>query len=93
MTANRELPVLNPLKARSTIAALLTVVGAVSPLLGGGIGALAADVVANGEGIQAGAQSAAEAINTLITVGGMAWLWFERRAPNYRLSLKPKRTP
>jgi len=65
-------------------------VGAVSPLLGGGVGALAADVVANGDSIQAGAQTAAEAINTLITVGGMAWLWIERRAPSYRISLSSR---
>ncbi len=64
--------------------------GAVSPLLGGGVGALAADVVANGDSIQAGAQTAAEAINTLITVGGMAWLWIERRAPSYRISLSSR---
>ena len=90
MTANRELPALNPLKARSTIAALLTVVGAVSPLLGGGIGALAADVVANSENIQAGVETATASVNALIVVGGMAWLWFERRAPNFRLSFRDR---
>jgi len=84
---NRNLPALSPLKARSTIAALLTVVGAVSPLLGGGVGLLAADLVANGDAIQSGAQTTVEAVNTLITVGGMAWLWAERRAPSYRISL------
>jgi uncharacterized protein YqgC (DUF456 family) len=88
---NKNLPVLSPLKARSTVAALLTVVGAVSPLLGGGVGLLAADFVANGDAIQSGAQTTVEAINALVTVVGMAWLWIERRAPSYRLSLKPER--
>lgn len=87
---NRNLPALSPLKARSTIAALLTVVGAVSPLLGGGVGLLAADLVANGDTIQSGAQTTVEAVNTLITVGGMAWLWVERRAPSYRISLSSR---
>ena len=88
---NRNLPALNPLKARSTIAALLSLAAVVGPLFGGGIGEVVAEVTANGDAIQGGAETAVNAINALIGTIGVVWFWFERRAPNYRLSLKPER--
>jgi hypothetical protein len=83
---NRNLPVLNPLKARSTIAAGLALLSVFAPMLGGGVGEVAADVVANGDAIQQGAQTFVNAVNVAIGVVGVAWFWFERRAPNFRLS-------
>lgn len=78
MSANKSLPKLNPLKARSTIAMAVTLGALVLPGLFGGL-----DPDATG----AAAGNAASAINELVAIGGMVWLWFERRAPHKRLGL------
>lgn len=88
--ANRTLPPLNPLKARSTVAAALSIAALVSPLLGGGIGAVLTEVVTNGSAIQAETERVVNAVNALLGVGTMTWFWVERRAPNFRLSFRAR---
>jgi len=88
---NNALPPLNPFnvfQARSSLGVILTILGAVGPFIGGGVGEVIANIVGNADEIQLGAQTLVEAVNTIVTIGGMVWLWLERRAPNYRLSLK-----
>lgn len=85
---NHSLPALNPLKARSTLAAILSFLALVAPLIGGGIGRLVAEVVANGEQIQSYADQAVVAINVLLGIVSLVWLWIERRAPHRRLSFR-----
>ncbi|KQI68684.1 hypothetical protein AN189_07180 [Loktanella sp. 3ANDIMAR09] len=85
---NKSLPPLNPLLARSTLAAALTIVGLIGPLIGGGLGEIAAEIVANEESIQDGAETAVNAINALLGLAGGVWFWIERRAPNNRLSFR-----
>lgn len=84
---NRTLPPLNPLKARSTIAAILSVIALIGPLIGGGLGEVLAEVAANGDLIQSQTERAVNAFNALLGVASLIWLYLERRAPNYRLSL------
>ena len=86
---NHDLPPVNPLdirKARSTIAAVLSVVALIGPLLGGGIGEVAAELAANADLIQQQTERAIDAFNVLVGIGGFVWFWLERRAPNFRLS-------
>ncbi len=87
---NRDLPALSPLKARSTIAAILAFLALVGPLLNGGLGELVTSVVDNGDAIQGQAETAVNAINALIGVAGLVWFWAERRAPNFRLSFRSR---
>jgi len=49
---NRSLPPLNPLAARSTVAAILAFVALIGPLLGGGLGEMLAEIAANGDMIR-----------------------------------------
>lgn len=86
---NRELPPLNPLKARSTIAAILSFLALIGPLLGGGLGEIVAEIAANGDLIQQQTERAVDAFNAILGVASLIWFWLERRAPNFRLSLKP----
>lgn len=86
---NRSLPPLNPLMARSTIAAVLSALSAILPLLGdGGIASTAAELVANGDAIQQGAEDALRALDALLGLGFVVWFWLERRAPWRRLSFR-----
>lgn len=87
---NGVLPPLNPFKARSTYAMILTLVLAVCGSLGIdlfawtselGLGANEDELVATGE-------QAVSAIQVLLNIGAGIWLWVERRAPNFRLSFK-----
>ncbi len=87
---NHDLPVLSPLRARSSIAAVLSLAALVGPLLGGGIGEMLAELASNGDLIQSQTERAIDAINAVIGIGAMAWFWFERRAPNFRLSFKAR---
>lgn len=83
---NLGLPALSFFKARSTVAAILTVAGLLGPLIGGGLGEMLTEVAANAELIQAQTKTAIDAFNALLGVAGLAWLWWERRAPNFRLT-------
>ncbi|TRD16985.1 hypothetical protein [Palleronia caenipelagi] len=76
MTPNTDLPILNPLKARSTVAALVTVGAIVLPEVFGDI-----DPEAAGDT----AMQLAEAVADIVSIAGMVWFWFERRAPHRRL--------
>ncbi|WP_210526419.1 hypothetical protein [Rubellimicrobium arenae] len=88
---NRLLPPLNPLKARSTIAAILVALTALAPLLGEtGVASLVKDVVDNGDGIQTGVENGIRAVDSLIGLGSALWFWLERRAPNFRLSFRSR---
>jgi uncharacterized membrane protein YfcA len=87
---NRELPALNPLRARSTIAAVLSFVSLVGPLIGGGIGEVLAEVAENGDLIQSQTETAVSALNALVGIVSLLWLWWERRAPHFRLSFRAK---
>jgi hypothetical protein len=69
--ASRTLPPLNSLKARSTVAAMLSIAALVSPLLGGGVGAVLTEVVTNGDAIQNETEWAVNAVNALLGVGMM----------------------
>lgn len=84
---NRILPPLSPLKARSTVAAILSVLALIGPLLGGGLGELLTEIAASADLIQQETERAVNAFNALLGVASLIWLWWERRAPNYRLSL------
>ncbi|ARE40895.1 hypothetical protein RGUI_2754 [Rhodovulum sp. P5] len=90
---NTSLPVLNPLFARSTVAAILALFGVLGPLLGGGLGALAADLAGNAQSIGDGAADLVAAVNAGVSIVGGAWMWWERRAPNYRLSVLGRIVP
>ena len=85
---NRALPPLSPLKARSTIATVLSVLALVGPLLGGGLGEVLTEIAASTDLIQQETERAVNAFNALVGVASLVWLWWERRAPNYRLSLR-----
>ncbi len=86
---NRRLPALNPLFARSTIAALLAALTALAPLLGEtGIASIVRDIVDNGEGIQTGVEDGVRALDALIGLASIVWFWLERRAPNFRLTFR-----
>lgn len=88
---NRILPPLNPLMARSTIAAVLMVLAAVAPLLGqSGAASLVTEIVANGEAIQGGVERAITLADAAIALGSPLWFWLERRAPNFRLSFRAR---
>ncbi|WP_375261873.1 hypothetical protein [Palleronia sp.] len=79
MATNLQLPALNPLKARSTVAMAVTLAAIIAPGIFG-------DVDPDAAGAAAG--SAVEAISTLVAIGGAIWVWVERRAPNMRLSFR-----
>lgn len=89
-----KLPPLNPLhitKARSTLATLTVAIGAIAPLLPDGFREVAADahgLVGFFDGAVAAVTGLIDAANVVLVLGGTAWLWFERRAPSYRLSFK-----
>lgn len=90
---NRSLPPLNPLAARSTVAAILAFVALIGPLLGGGLGEMLAEIAANGDMIQHQTERVVDALNALVGVGSLLWLWIERRAPNFRLSFRQRPWP
>lgn len=86
-----NLPNLNPLditKVRSTWATILAVLASLSPLLGGGIGEFVSMILANATAIEATGEELITSINGLVASAGVIWLWFERRDPNFKLSLK-----
>lgn len=85
---NPYLPPINPLKARSTIAGLLVAVGALSGIMGGGVGEVLTEIALNAEAIQAETDRAIAAFNVLVMFVGYVWTWAERRAPWRRLSFK-----
>lgn len=85
---NLALPNLNPLKARSTIAAILAFLSLIGPLIGGGIGEVVAEVAENGDLIQSQTETAIDALNALIGTVALVWFWIERKSPNFRLSLR-----
>lgn len=88
---NRDLPALNPLFARSTIAAVLVVLSSLAPLLGEtGVASAVKDIVDNGDGIQTGVENGVRALDALIGLGSAVWFWLERRAPNFRLSFRSR---
>lgn len=95
MSANNDLPVLNPLhvtKARSSLAAFVAFLGTVAPLLPEGWREVAQGVdqgaiLAAFDRLAAALVTILQGFNELIALAGMAWLWWERRAPRYRLSL------
>ena len=78
---NTDLPPLSPfsVKARSTIALLLTVSQTLFLALGWDASHL--------PGVAAGAGAILDGIQMLLPAIGAVWLWWERRAPNFRLSL------
>lgn len=86
-----NLPALNPLditKVRSTWATILAILASLSPLLGGGIGEFVTMILANASLIEATGEELIAGINSIIGALGIIWLWFERRDPNFRLTLK-----
>ena len=85
---NPYLPPINPLRARSTIAAVLVAVGALSTIAGGGIGEVLAEVAMNADAIQAESEKAVDAFNVLVTAVGYVWTWVERAGPWRRLSFR-----
>ena len=88
---NRILPPLNPLMARSTIAAIIGILQTLLPLLGdGGLAELAAEAIQSQDTIQANTEAALRALDVLIGVGSWVWYGLERRAPNFRLSFKAR---
>lgn len=95
MNPNYQLPPLSPLKARSTIALVLTVATAISTLLGidvfGFLGSLG---LGSNEGeVLGNVDKGVAIVNALIAHGNEivlllapVWLWIERRAPNARIT-------
>ena len=79
MSNNLNLPALNPLKARSTVAMAVALAGVLLPSVFGDV-----DPEAAGDA----AFSLVEAASTIMTIGGTIWVWVERRAPNMRLSFR-----
>lgn len=87
---NHALPPLNPFAARSTYALLLTVILTYCNAYGIdlfafttalGLGGTEQEVLDNGDKVK-------DAVQLLFNLGAAAWLWFERRAPNFRLSFR-----
>lgn len=88
---NRRLPALNPLYARSTIAAVLAALSAIAPLLGEtGVASVVTEIVSNEDAIQSNTESFLRALDAIIGIGSVVWFWLERRAPNFRLSFKAR---
>lgn len=85
---NRALPALSPLRARSTVAAILSLLAVIGPLLGGGVGEVLAELAANADLIQVQTERVIDALNALIGAAALVWFWLERRAPNFRLSFR-----
>lgn len=85
---NRSLPPLNPLKARSTIWATLTILGVIGPMIGGGAGELLVKIADSGDDVNSAVDQAANVINGFLALVGFIGTWLERRAPNFRLSFK-----
>jgi MFS family permease len=85
---NHDLPTLSPLRARSTVAALLSLAALVGPLVGGGIGEVLAELAANRDLIQAQTERVVEGFNAILGVAALVWFWWERRAPHFRLSFR-----
>ena len=75
--SNRTLPSLNPLKARSTVALAVSLGAMLAPNLFGDIDPEAAGQTAG---------QVVDSVNEIVSVAGMVWFWFERRAPFARLS-------
>lgn len=91
LALNEKLPAVSPLnvlKARSTIAAVLSLAAIVGPLLGGGLGEILTELAANADLVQAQTERVVDAFNVLVGVGGLVWFWLERRSPRFRLSFK-----
>ncbi len=85
---NRDLPPLSPFFARSTIAAVLSLLAIVGPLLGGGLGEVLTEIAGSADLIQQQTETAVDAFNALLGVASLIWLYVERRAPNFRLSFR-----
>lgn len=87
---NRALPPLNPMLARSTYAGLLTLIVGICTAYnidliglatGLGFGTTEDEIIKTGE-------RAVSAYQVLANIALGIWAWWERRAPNYRLSFK-----
>ena len=83
---NDELPPLNVLKARSTIWAVLTIAGAIGPLIGGGVGEVVAKLVEDPDSVNSAVDQAANVVNGFLALVGFIGTWLERKAPHRRLS-------
>ena len=79
MTANINLPRLNPLKARSTVALIVTLGAIVAPGIFAGL-----DPEATGET----AGHVIASLNEIIAAAGRLWMWIERKAPHFRLGFR-----
>lgn len=85
---NHSLPPLNPFYARSTYAMILAMVLTLASSFGIdlfhwteslGLGGTEEELIATGE-------RAVSAVQVLLNIASGIWFWWERRAPNYRLS-------
>ena len=86
---NDFLPVLNPFVARSTYAAVVAILSVLSPFIGGGIGEVLAYFLNYVDAtISMNFEDLVHLVNAVIGMIGVVWFWFERRAPNYRLSFR-----
>ncbi len=92
LSNNLTLPKLNPLAARSTYAILFGVVVSLFNAMGVDILAVFADMGlgATSDQVIATGQTAVGAVQQLLPILAGIWAWFERRAPNFRLSLWSK---
>ena len=75
MSAHRTLPPLPVWAARSTLAVILAAVQAILLALGVDLYAV----------IGIGEEKAIDAVQGVVVIGTLVWLWWERRAPNRRL--------
>lgn len=78
MAEKTELPVLNPFLARSTYAMILTAVTAVSAAFG-------VDILGNFGTTE---ESLLHAVDALLPIASLIWLWWERHNPSYRIGFK-----
>jgi hypothetical protein len=88
LNGNKSLPPLNPFAARSTYAMILTFAVTLANIYGIdlfeytkmlGLGGTEAEVLQNKDTLVSGWQ-------IIVNIALPIWYWFERRAPNYRLS-------